>query len=52
MRFQDIIANRLNTRRAIRDLLLPAINEMQNELAELKAEMAELKAALREAVTK
>ena len=48
MRFQDIIANRLNTRRAIRDLLLPPIIGLQTEVAELRGEIAELKALLLE----
>lgn len=43
-RFQDIIATNLNTRRALRELVLPAI-------AELHAEIAALRQALNQSLT-
>ncbi len=42
-RFQNIIATNLNTRRAIRELVLPVLAEMREEIAALRAEVAELK---------
>ena len=42
-RFQDIIANSLNSRRAIRDLVLPPMAELHREITALRAEVAELK---------
>lgn len=43
-RFQNIIATNLNTRRAIRELVLPVLAELREEIAALRAEVAELKA--------
>lgn len=34
-RFQDIIATRINTRRTIREIVLPAIHELKQELTEI-----------------
>lgn len=42
-RFQNIIATNLNTRRAIRELVLPVLAELREEIAALRAEVAELK---------
>jgi hypothetical protein len=49
-RFQDIIANRLNTRRSIRELVVPPMAKLQEEVTSLRAEvarLADLVAALR-----
>lgn len=48
MRFQDVVANRLNTRRAIRDLVLAPLAEMKTEMATLRMEIARLTQALAE----
>jgi hypothetical protein len=48
VRFQDIIASNLNTRRAIRELLLPVLADMRGEIASLRAEVADLKRSLAE----
>jgi hypothetical protein len=42
MRFQDIIANRLNTRRAVRELVLPPMAKMQDDIDALRGEVARL----------
>ena len=41
-RFQDIIATRLNTRRAIRELVLPPMAKMQDDIDALRAEVTRL----------
>lgn len=41
-RFQDILANALNSRRAIRDLVLPQLASLAAEVAALRAEVARL----------
>ena len=41
-RGQDILANRLNTRRAIRELVLPVLEELRREIATLRAEIGQL----------
>lgn len=41
-RFQDIIANRLNTRRSIRELVVPPMAKLQEEVTSLRAEVARL----------
>lgn len=41
-RFQEVITNRLNTRRAIRELLLKPLADLQSEVAVLQAEVAHL----------
>lgn len=46
-RFQDILANRLNTRRAIRELVLPVLEDLRQEVAALRAEIAQLSAGRR-----
>jgi hypothetical protein len=48
LRFQDIIANRLNTRRALRDLVVVPLTEIHAELAALREEVASLRQALAE----
>lgn len=45
-RFQDLIAARLNTRRAIRELVLPVFAELRREIKLLRAEVGQLKATL------
>ena len=41
-RGQDILANRLNTRRAIRELVLPVLEDLRLEIATLRAEIGQL----------
>ena len=48
MRFQDIIANRLNTRRALRELVVAPLAELQAEVARLRLEVARLSESLAE----
>lgn len=43
MRFQDVIASNLNTRRALRDLILPPLHDLRSEVAALRAEVAALR---------
>lgn len=38
-RFQDIVANALNVRRAIRQLVLPRLDEIESQLAALRAQI-------------
>jgi len=45
MRFQNIIATNLNTRRALRELVLPPFEEMRCEIATLRAELEDVKRA-------
>ena len=45
-RFQDIVATNLNTRRAIRDLVLPPLEEVRREVAAMRAELDRLTAML------
>lgn len=35
-RFQDLIANRLNTRRAIREMIFPRMDAIENEIREIR----------------
>ena len=45
-RFQDIIATNLNTRRAIRELILPRLNEALEGIGELRARLDRIEAEL------
>lgn len=45
-RFQDIIATSLNTRRAIRDLVLPRLDEVSQEVAKLREQLDRIEALL------
>lgn len=45
-RFQNIVATSLNTRRAIRDLILPELAALHEEVANLRAEIADLSEAI------
>lgn len=45
-RFHDIIATRLNTRRAIRELVLPRIGEVLDEVRKRDARMERIEAML------
>jgi len=47
-RFFDIMANRLNTRRAMRQLVLPQLESLHAELAELRGQIRDLVARLAE----
>lgn len=38
-RFQDIVANALNVRRAIRELVLPRLLELESQVADLRARL-------------
>ena len=38
-RFQNIMANRLNTRRAIRELIFPSIAELHKEMEDIKKQL-------------
>jgi hypothetical protein len=46
MRFQDIIATRLNTRRAIRELVLPALLKLQTDMDEVRNQLADIQRLL------
>ncbi|OHB80436.1 MAG: hypothetical protein A2Z25_01670 [Planctomycetes bacterium RBG_16_55_9] len=39
MRFQDIIATRLNTRRAIREMVLPCLVKLECDVNEIRAQL-------------
>ncbi|MFQ5473937.1 MAG: hypothetical protein ACE5FA_13785 [Dehalococcoidia bacterium] len=45
-RFFDIMANRLNMRRAIREVALPKLEAVEAEVAALRIEISDLKAML------
>ncbi len=46
MRFQDIIATRLNTRRALRELVLPALLKLQADVKEMREQLADIQRLL------
>jgi len=48
IRFQDIIANSLNARRAVRDIALPAIQALSQEVAELRAQLTRIEGLFKE----
>lgn len=48
-RFQDIIANRLNVRRALRDLVLPRIESLEERLAGIESGLNRLEQILKAA---
>ena len=48
LRFFDIMANRLNVRRAIRELVVPEITSLQAEVAGLREQVRELTATMAE----
>jgi hypothetical protein len=43
MRFQNIIATRLNTRRAIREMVLPCLNKLQRDVNEIRGQLDHIK---------
>jgi len=45
-RFQDLIAANLNTRRAIRAMVLPALANLQSEVRALRAQLDRIEAAI------
>lgn len=42
LRFFDIFANRLNTRRAIREIAIPEINSLRDEVGDLREQVQQL----------
>lgn len=46
IRFQDIIANRLNTRRALREIVLVPLKKLHAEVVTLREEVARLTRAI------
>lgn len=42
MRFQNIIATRLNTRRAIREMVLPCLIKLQSDVNEIRNQLDQL----------
>jgi len=46
-RFQDIVSNRLNTRRALRDIVSPQIAKLQKDVDKVLKELEEIKGLLR-----
>lgn len=45
-RFQNILANRLNTRRAIRELVLPELSEVRDQVASMKEQLDRIESIL------
>jgi len=46
MRFQNIIATRLNTRRAIREMVLPCLAKLQCDVEDIRAQLARIQELL------
>ena len=46
IRFQDIISNMLNTRRAIREIVLPRLGDMETNLAALQSQLQRIEHAI------
>jgi hypothetical protein len=46
MRFLDIIATRLNTRRSLRELVLPALLKLQTDIDEMRRQLADIQRLL------
>ena len=38
-RFQNIMANRLNTRRSLREIVLPGLVQLQNDMADIRKQL-------------
>jgi hypothetical protein len=49
-RFFDIMANRLNTRRAIRELIQPQVEVVQQELAAIREQLAQIESRLNDKI--
>ena len=45
-RFHDIISNRLNTRRTIREMVLPQISKLQEDMDGLRTQLGEIQQLL------
>jgi len=52
MRFQNIIATRLNTRRAIREIVLPCLNKLHREVEEIHVQLDHIQKLLSDQVDK
>ena len=46
-RFQDIIAVRLNTRRAIREMILPSLTKLQTDMDAMRSQLDHIQQLLR-----
>ena len=46
MRFQAVISNRLNTRRAIREMVLPELAELRKEIQTLRGQVQRIEQLL------
>lgn len=46
-RLQDVVATRLNTRRALRELVLPELKAMQNDIRSLRTQLDRIEELLR-----
>ena len=46
MRFQNIIATRLNTRRAIREMVLPCLDNLQRDVNEIRGQLDHIQGLL------
>ena len=47
-RFQDIISNRLNTRRAIRELVIPELAKIQEDMKDMRNQLNQIQQLLRD----
>jgi len=47
MRFQDIIATRLNTRRAIREMVWPYLSKLQKDMQDVRNQLDHIEGLLR-----
>lgn len=45
-RFHDIISNRLNTRRALREIVMPELREINNEISRLHQQLDQIQSIL------
>lgn len=46
-RFQDIVANRINLQRTIRELVLPRLETVESQVTEIKAQLDRVEGLLR-----
>ncbi len=45
-RFQNIISNRLNTRRAIREIVMPELAQLKEDIKAIRSQLNEIQASL------